>query len=194
MSIIPACLLKYNIGLDVGDNITNVLFEKNTLIPNHRKISFVVPELDEEYNINVIIGDNILASDNIILETINLKNIEKVLYLELFLYNYYIVININTKATNIYNNVITMNINYHNIKYFNKIIDIDNYNLKFDITQTIRLIRKKINLELLVFDDETKLILEDKLNKIIEAINNNIMSNQKMLDIKNHLKIKFFID
>ena len=36
----------------------------------------------------------------------------------------------------------------------------------------------------------------NNLNKIIEAINNNnnIISNQKMLDIKNNLKIKFFID
>jgi hypothetical protein len=93
MSIILSYLLKYNIGLDVGNNITNVLFEKNTLIPNYKKISFVVPELDEEYNINILMGDNILGSDNIILETINLKNIDKVIYLELFLYNYYIVIN-----------------------------------------------------------------------------------------------------
>ena len=196
MEIISSSLLKYNIGLDVGSNITNILFEKKTIIPNNKKISFIVPELDEEYNINVIMGDNILASDNIILETINLKNVEKVLYLELFLYNYYIKLTINTKSKCIYNNVITMNINYDNLIYFDKNIDIDNYNLKFDITQTIRLIRKKINLDLLVFDNDTKLILEDKLNKIIEAINNNnnIMSNQKMLDIKNNLKIKFFID
>lgn len=193
MSIIPSYLLKYNIGLDVGNNITNVLFEKNTLIPNYKKISFVVPELDEEYNINILMGDNILGSDNIILETINLKNIDKVIYLELFLYNYYIVININTKAKNIYNNVITININYdNNIIYYDKIIDVNNYNLKFDITQTIRLIRKKINLGLLILDDESKEILEDKLTKISDNINN--MTNQKMLDIKNNLKIKFFIN
>jgi hypothetical protein len=193
MEIILSSLLKYNIGLDVGSNITNILFEKNILLPNYKKISFVVPELDEEYNINLIMGNNILASDNIILETINLKNIEKVLYLELFLYNYYIKLTINTKSKCIYNNVIKYYDN--NIIYFDKNIDIDNYNLKFDITQTIRLIRKKINLDLLVFDNETKLILEDKLNKIIDAINNNyIMSNQKMLDIKNNLKMKFFID
>jgi hypothetical protein len=193
MSIILSYLLKYNIGLDVGNNITNVLFEKNTLIPNYKKISFVVPELDEEYNINILMGDNILGSDNIILETINLKNIDKVIYLELFLYNYYIVININTKAKNIYNNVITININYdNNIIYYDKIIDVNNYNLKFDITQTIRLIRKKINLGLLILDDESKEILEDKLTKISDNINN--MTNQKMLDIKNNLKIKFFIN
>ena len=190
MSIIPSYLLKYNIGLDVGNNITNILFEKQTLIPNYKKFSFVVPELDEEYNINILMGDNILGTDNIILETINLKNIQKVIYLELFLYNYYIVININTKATNIYNNVIKYNNN--NINYFNKIIDINHYNLKFDITQTIRLIRKKINLGLLIFDDDTKLILEDKLTQIIENIDN--INCQKMLDIKNNLKMKFFIN
>lgn len=190
MSIIPVCLLKYNIGLDVGNNITNVLFEKNTLIPNYNKISFVVPELDEEYNINILMGDNILGSDNIILETINLKNIQKVIHLELFLYNYYIIININTKAKNIYNNLIKYY--YNNINYFDKTIDINRYNLKFDITQTIRLIRKKINLGLLIFDDETKIILEEKLTKIIDNIDT--MNSQKMLDIKNNLKMKFFIN
>lgn len=190
MSIIPVCLLKYNIGLDVGNNITNVLFEKNALIPNYKKISFIVPELDEEYNINILMGDNILSSDNIILETINLKNIEKVIHLELFLYNYYIIIKINTKTKNIYNNVIKYYVN--NIINFYKTIDINHYNLKFDITQTIRLIRKKINLGLLIFDNETKLILEEKLTKILDNIDN--LSCQKMLDIKNNLKIKFFID
>ncbi len=190
MSIIPVCLLKYNIGLDVGNNITNVIFEKNILIPNYKKISFVVPELEEEYKINILMGDNILGSDNIILETINLKNIEKVIHLEIFLYEYYIVIIINTKAKNIYNNVIKYHDN--NIIYFNKNIDVTHYNLKFDINQTIRLIRKKINLGLILLDDESKIILEDKLTKIIDAINN--MTNQKMLDIKNNLKMKFFID
>lgn len=190
MEIIKSKLLKNNIGLDVGSNITNILFEKYTVIPVNKKISFIVPELDEEYNINLIMGDNILASDNVILETINLKNIEKVLYLELFLYNYYIILIINTKSKCIYNNAIKYYNN--NINYFNKTIDVNHYNLKFEINQIIRLIRKKINLGLLIFDIETKIILEEKLNKIIETINN--ISCQKMLDIKNNLKIKFFID
>jgi hypothetical protein len=41
-------------------------------------------------------------------------------------------------------------------------------------------------------DEEDKTILEDKLQKIINNINN--FSNQKILEIKNYLKFKFFID
>ena len=189
MEIISLNLLKYNIGLDVGDNLSNVLFEKNSLIPNYKKISFVVPELDEEYDINIIMGDNILASDNIVLECIKLKNIEKVIHIDVFLYIHCIVININTKTNNIYSNAIKYYNN--NINYKNIIIDIDFYKLKFDILQIIKLIRKRINLGVLLLDDQSKDILEDKLNNIINNINN--MTNQKMLDIKNSLKIKFFI-
>jgi hypothetical protein len=190
MELIPIKLLNYNIGIDVGNNITNIIFNKDSIIPNYNKLSFVIPELDETYNINIIMGDNILASDNILLETIKLSDVKKVIHIELFLEYYGIVIKINTKANRIYNNVI----NYYNNKiiYINKEIDTVFYNLRFDILQVIRIIRKKINLGVLILDDESKNILEDKLNKIV--INIDSLSNQKMLDIRNNLKMKFFID
>lgn len=193
MEIISSNLLKYNIGLDVGNNLTNVIFEKNNIIPNYNKISFIIPELDEEYNINIIMGDNILASDNIILETIKLfinEKADKVIHLELFLEYYGIIIKINTKVKTIYEKLI----NYYNndIIYKNKEIDTVFYNLRFDILQAIKTIRKKINLGVLILDDESKEILQDKLNKIVSNIDN--LTNQKMLDIKNYLKIRFFID
>ena len=194
MELIPIKLLNYNIGIDVGNNLSNIIFNKNSIIPNYNKISFVIPELDETYNINVIMGDNILTSDNIILETIKLSDVKKVIHIELFLEYFGIIIKINTKANTIYNNII----NYYNneIIYKNKEIDTVFYNLRFDILQAIRIIRKKINLGVLILDDESKNILEDKLNKIVNNINNmqSITSNQKLLDIKNSLKMRFFID
>jgi len=191
MEIINSNLLKYNLGLDAGDNLTNILFVKNTTIPNSKEISFIIPELDEEYNINIVMGDNILANDNINLDTINLKNLEiKKIFLVINIFNYGINIIISSKTKLIYTNII----NYYNnnINYYDKVIDINFYKLKFDILQIIKIIRKKIKLELLIFDEETKIILEDKLNKIINNIDT--LPTQKMLDIKNSLKIKFFID
>lgn len=190
MELISSKLLSYNIGLDVGNNLTNVLFNKNTIIPNYNKISFVVPELDESYNINIIMGDNVLASDNILLEAIKLSDIKKVIHIELFLEYFGIIIKINTKAEQIYHNVI----NYYNNEIIYKNIEIDTvfYNLRFDILQAIRIIRKKISVGVLILDDESKEILEQKLSKIVSNVDN--LSNQKMLDIKNNLKMKFFID
>ncbi len=196
MEIISSNLLKYNIGLDVGNNLTNIIFNKNTIIPNYNKISFIIPELDEDYNINIIMGDNILASDNILLETIKLiikERIEKVIHLELFLEYYGIIIKIDTKIKTIYQNIINYYNNDNNILIYKNIeIDTVFYNLRFDILQTIKIIRKKICLKLILLDDESKEILEDKLSKIVSNIDN--LSNQKMLDIKNNLKMKFFID
>jgi hypothetical protein len=191
MELIVSNILKYNIGIDVGNNLTNVIFNKGIIIPNYNKVSFIIPELDETYNINIIMGDNILATDNILLETIKLSNV-KVIHIELYLEILGIIIKINTKTETIYHNII----NYYNniIIYKNKEIDTTFYNLKFDILQTIKIIRKKISSGVLILDDESKEILNNKLNNIILNIDNQSMTNQKMLDVKNTLKMRFFID
>ena len=191
MELIVSNILKYNIGIDVGNNLTNVIFNKGIIIPNYNKVSFIIPELDETYNINIIMGDNILATDNILLETIKLSNV-KVIHIELYLEILGIIIKINTKTETIYHNII----NYYNniIIYNNKEIDTTFYNLKFDILQTIKIIRKKISSGVLILDDESKEILNNKLNNIILNIDNQSMTNQKMLDVKNTLKMRFFID
>uniref|UniRef100_A0A6C0HVU2 Uncharacterized protein n=1 Tax=viral metagenome TaxID=1070528 RepID=A0A6C0HVU2_9ZZZZ len=192
MELINSYLLKYNLGLDAGDNLTNILFENNTIIPCDKNISFIIPELDEEYKIDIIMGNNILASDNIILDRIQLNNLEvKKIFFYIKLSIHGIIITISTKAqTIIYKNFIKYYDN--NINYYIKTIDTNFYKLRFDIIQTIKIIRKKIKLGLLIFDEETNNILEDKLNKIINSIDT--LPTQKMLDIKNNLKIKFFID
>jgi hypothetical protein len=191
MELIVSNILKYNIGIDVGNNLTNVIFNKGIIIPNYNKVSFIIPELDETYNINIIMGDNILATDNILLEIIKLSNV-KVIHIELYLEIFGIIIKINTKTETIYHNII----NYYNniIIYNNKEIDTTFYNLKFDILQTIKIIRKKISSGVLILDDESKEILNNKLNNIILNIDNQSMTNQKMLDVKNTLKMRFFID
>ena len=191
MELIVSNILKYNIGIDIGNNLTNVIFNKGIIIPNYNKVSFIIPELDETYNITIIMGDNILATDNILLEIIKLSNV-KVIHIELYLEIFGIIIKINTKTKTIYHNII----NYYNniIIYKNKEIDTTFYNLKFDILQTIKTIRKKISSGVLILDDESKEILNNKLNNIILNIDNQSMTNQKMLDVKNTLKMRFFID
>ena len=42
MEIINSDLLKYNLGLDAGDNLTNILFEKKKKNLNKLKINYVM--------------------------------------------------------------------------------------------------------------------------------------------------------
>jgi hypothetical protein len=78
--LILSSKLLYNIGIDAGDNITNILFNKNIIIPCSSSIGFILPELDEEYIIKLIIGDYILAEHNIVLDIINIKSDEKKIF------------------------------------------------------------------------------------------------------------------
>jgi hypothetical protein len=186
MSIILS--VNYNIGINIGDNITNYLTKSTNTIYS---MSLIIPELDEEYNIDLVMGNNILASDNILLHNIKLKTNMKVIFLEVIVYQYYMVIIIKNKLNTIlYLDTFSYSLLY--IPYIERTIDIDNMKLKFDIMETIILIRKKIKLNYIVLDDETNSILEDKLNNIIRNIDN--IPNQKMLDIKQNLKMKFFVN
>ena len=147
------------------------------------------PELDEEYNIKIIMGNNILTSDNIILDDIKLKLSDKKIFINIKL-DMYIFIKIETKINTIYTNVVKY---YNNeIPYYNKLIDIDNYKLKFDLLQTIKIINKKINNNLILLDEESIEYLRSKFKIVINTINT--ITNQKLLDIKNNLKKQFFID
>ena len=74
----------YNIGINIGDNITNIL--------TNNTISLIIPELDEEYNIDLVMGNNILASDNVLLHNIKLKTNMKVIFLEVIVFQYYMII------------------------------------------------------------------------------------------------------
>jgi D-ribose pyranose/furanose isomerase RbsD len=184
---------KYNIGIDIGDNLTNILYEKDSLLPYNKKISFIIPELDEEYTISIVIGNNILTEDNIIIHQIKLDNLNnKTIHINFIFDKYYIFINIESKIKNLFNFV--LNYKDCNIPFVNKIIDMSYYKNKFEIKQIIKIIRKKINLNHIILDEESKQILEYKLTKILENIDviDNI-TNQKMIEIKTTLKNRFFI-
>lgn len=189
--IIQTYKLKYNIGLDVGNNITNILFTCGEIIPCSKNISFIIPEIDEDYNISLIMGNNILASDNILLQNINIKQSNiKVIYLHIIINLSHIIINVNSKSNHI-NTIICSLINI-NIPTLIKDIDIDKYTLQFDLRQMINIINKKINNKTLVFDIDEENILRNKLENL--QLNIHTLTNQKMLEIKNTLAIKFHIN
>jgi len=196
MNIIKPHTLNYNISVDAGDSISNILFMKTTIIPATMKMSFVIPEADMDYNISIVMGDNILSSDNILLhkttismETINNKNI-KVLYMTVILLPYYIVLSIDMKNADFYKAVFP----YYNDNIITHIKDIDitMYSLQFELKQIIMIINKKINKGVLMLDIDTENILKEKLIRLENNLINT--TNAKMLEIKNNLKTKFFID
>jgi hypothetical protein len=189
MDIIVSNTLNYNICIDSGNELSSIIIPKNTIQPFNNKISFIIPEIDEEYNIKIIMGNNILTSDNVILDDIKLKLSDKKIFINIKL-DMYIFIKIDTKINTIYTNVIKY---YNNeIPYYNKLIDIDNYKLKFDLLQTIKIINKKINNNSILLDEESIEYLRSKFQIVINTINT--ITNQKLLDIKNNLKKQFFID
>lgn len=190
-SIIKYPYLNYNIGLNGGDNIMNIIFYQNDLLPNTKDIKFIIPELNEEYNILLLIGNNIIASDNVLLCSFKNTYNCKVIFIKFTINTHFIFFEIHSKINILYKNVIQYNNNII-IPFFNKNIDIDSYKLKFDLLNTIKIIKNKIKSKYININNEEYNILEEKLQKIINNINN--FSNQKILEIKNYLKLKFFID
>lgn len=183
--------LNYNIGINCGDNLTNIICEKGEILPCTKDISFKIPEIEEEYEIDIIIGNNILAEDNILINKIRQKYNDKVIYIKIEIMINYLVLSISSKLKLLYIDTLIYNDQQY-IPNNDKIIDTTFYKLKFDINQIIKLIKKRIILGYISLDEESKIILEQKLNKIIENINN--YTNQKLLEIKNSLQTKFFIN
>ena len=195
MELININKLKYNIGIDAGDNVVNVLFNKDetSLISNkYFNMTFSIPEIDEEYNIKIVIGNNILTEDNIVLDNINIKSEDnnRKIFINIKI-DYYLYIDITTKINSIYKNIINIDID-REIIYFNKDINIDNYKYKFNLLQIIKIIRKKIRLNYILLDDESKNVLDEKFNNIYNKLDS--YNNQKLLEIINTLKNNFFIN
>jgi len=182
MNIILYDKLNYNIGIDIGDNITNRLI--------NNRMTLIIPELDEEYNINLVMGDNLLAIDNILLHNIKIKTSIKVIFLEIIVFRYYMIIVIRNKI-NVILYIDSVSFSYNTIPYIDRNIDVNNIKLKFEILENIKLIRKKIKLRHIILNEDDNIILEEKLNKIINNIE--IIPNQKLLDIKQNLNNMFFI-
>ena len=196
MNIINKYILNYNISVDGGDHISNILFIKNTILPATIKMSFVIPEADMDYNIKIVMGNNILSEDNIILHCVNINmkiindmNI-KVLYMTVLLLPFHIILSIDIKNSEFHKAIFPYYEN--NIVTQIKDIDITMYRLQFELKQIIMIINKKIKNGLLMLDCDTESILKDKLMRLENNLSN--MTNAKMLEIKNSLKTKFFID
>jgi len=167
MELININKLKYNIGIDAGDNIVNILFNKDDYLPCSKNITFSIPEIDEEYNIKIVIGNNILTEDNNILDSINIKSEDnnRKIFINIKI-DCYLYIDITSKINTIYKNIINLNVN--DIPIFLKSIDCDNYKYKFNLLQIIKIIRKKIRLNNILLDDETKIVLDEQLNKFLK--------------------------
>ncbi len=195
MELINSNKFKYNIGIDAGDCIMNILFNKDECYgPTvcNKSITFSIPEMDEEYIIKIVIGNNILTEDNIVLDNIIIKSEDnnKKIFINIKI-DIYLYIEITTKINTIYKNVINFDIN--NIPLFlNKTIDIDNYVYKFNLLQIIKIIKKKIRLNYILLDEESKILLDEKFNNIHNKIES--YNNQKLLEIINTLKINFCIN
>lgn len=187
-SIISSTLLKYNFGIDTGNDMMTIIFEKNSVIPNTKNIQFIIPEINEKYIIKIVTGDNILTNDNIILKKLNIISPTKILYFKFNLYISHINIIISVKNKDIYNGFIKY---YNNdIQYYNKKLDINRLNKLFELDQTIKIIINKINKNIINIPMNEKEQLLMKLNNL----DKNNTSTLKLIDINNLLKNKFCIN
>jgi hypothetical protein len=180
-----------NIGFDIGDGLTKSVIHQ---IPCSNTIQFIMPEINTNHSINIYIGNNKLSKNNILLFKLDIISPEKVIYIDfimsyLLYFSNLLLIKISTKTKLL--NVLLIPIT--NIKPVEIIesIDIDNYKLKFELVTLIDLLKNKINKkEIILSSDILNLIYQkiDKINSVIDTL-----SNQKLLDIKNNLKAKFFL-
>jgi hypothetical protein len=196
-NIISSNYIKNIIGIDIGNGLMCPILS-NGIIPCVNQVQFIVPVIMDEYKIDIYIGNNILSSDNILLNTINITSPEKIVYIEfkmtnLLYYNRLLHVIISTKTKNISEYLFNINEDYlnnlHNIT--DRIIDVYNYQLKFDLIDCIKTIQTKIDKKNIILNEATLNILNNKFKQIIDNID--LVTNQKLLDIKNNLKLKFFI-
>jgi hypothetical protein len=196
MNIIHNYSLKNIIGFDIGNGLTTPIL-KNT-IPCSNTIQFIMPEINTSHSIKIYVGNNILSKDNILLTTIDITSPEKVIYIQfsisyLLYFSNMILVIISTKTKILNILFIPILEKYLTIeqKYIDSIIDIDNYKLKFELLTLIDLLKNKIIKKEIILSIDTTNILYEKMDKITTMIDE--LSNQKILDIKNNLKVKFFL-
>jgi hypothetical protein len=196
MNIIHSYLLKNIIGFDIGNGLTTPIL--NNTIPCSNTIQFIMPEINTSHSIKIYVGNNILSKDNILLTTIDIISPEKVIYIQfsisyLLYFSNMILVIISTKTKILNILFIPILEKYLTIEhnYIDSIIDIDNYKLKFELLTLIDLLKNKIIKKEIILSIETTKFLYEKMDKITTMIDE--LSNQKILDIKNNLKAKFFL-
>ena len=192
MEIIIKKYLEYNIGIDIGDQLMTILLNKNISIPSTNTISFIVSNINENYMFDLYRGINILSKDCSFIDSINICSPEKVIYIESTIDPMmFLIIKISTKTKLLLCQIYSLGTVIQNTFVNSDKIDIANYKLKFELKQCIDSIEKKIKTNELILDSDTILILNEKIILIRNMIDT--FSNQKLLDIKNNLRKKFFI-
>lgn len=197
MSLIESLYIRNNIGIDIGDGLTIPIL-LNRSIPTINTIMFSISEVNTSYLFKIYIGNNTLSQDNVFLTNINIISPEKTIYIEfsinnLLYYNNTLLVIISTKKDILNRYIINTNV-YLNISIdaINRVVDIDNYKLKFELINCVELIKLKITKKEIILDDSTHNIFIRKIENLYTIIGT--LSNQKLLDIKTNLKNKFFLN
>ena len=194
MSIICSKYIINNIGIDIGDGLMTTILYHDTTIPSSNTITLIVPEINNNNNITIYCGNNILASDNMMLQSIIVKSPEKIIYINFTIsimssYMNQLCINVMTKTILLMREFI--NIPCSKIALLEKTIDTYNYKIKFELKQYINIIISNINNNNIKMLEEDKHPILKKLDQIINMMDQ--LSNQKLLDLKTNLKNKFLI-
>ena len=195
MSIILYKTIGNNIGIDIGNDIMFTILKNNQSINYNNTISFVIPEIMTSYKILLYMGNNILSSNNIFLDYVNIISPEKVIYItflvsEILYINNLLLVFIRTKTKLISSHFINIVYSHVNIA-IDMNIDVYNYKLKFELIQCIELIKNKIKNNVIILSYDMIILLEEKFKNIINNID--IFNNQKLLDTTKNLRNKFFI-
>jgi hypothetical protein len=191
MEIIKSKYLEYNIGIDIGDHLIINLLDRYNILPTSNTIIFSIPILNIEYTFNLYIGNSILSKNCFFIESIKIKSPEYTIYIETSVFNNCIyIIKISTKTILLFYHVYILP-NQINVIETNENIDIYNYKLKFQLTETIKIIKNKIQNSHIILTNEDIILLNLKFTEIINKLD--ILNNQKLLDIKNNLSNKFFL-
>jgi len=191
--LVKSNYLNNNIGIDIGNGLTTPILNCG-IIPISNTIEMVIPSIMDKYNIGIYIGNNILSSDNILIYKYDIISPMKVIYIKFMIndflyYNNMVHLIISTKTIILLNdNIIFDNII---IPYMYREIDANNYKLKFELKECIEMIYIKIKNNEITLPCDILVQFNNKIKQINEMMS--ILPNQKLLDIKNNLMIKFFL-
>jgi len=183
--------LNYTIGIDIGDYTVIPILIKDSTIPCNNKVQF--NPLTTSYR--VYLGNSPLSRDNYLLFefTINLINIPLFIEMRLMQFNL-LIIDISNKIKLLYRYTVPINIHGAQYNYKTHIYDqaiIANYRYKYEVINSIDIIKKRIECNIIQLNSESIKSLTIKFNKILESIDS--ISNQKLLEIKHIFKTQFFV-
>lgn len=185
MSLSKKIYINNAIGINIGDNVMNFLFEKNTTIPNYNRLQYVVSLLEGEHLLEFYYGNNKIIDNNILFSKIKLPNNMFITIIG-HLYAYYTVIYIYIKGE-LYNIIFSV-LNNNTIQY--KTYD-DDYIEKLRIYFDLKILIINIKNKLKNININSKNIIINKLDNLYSNKDN--FENQQLQDKIVYLKNKFII-